>query len=172
MLCISCPDSLNLCDSSPFLSLPSIRTFYSTHLAIHHYPNLTTAVGITHHTHSQFYHRSLLACLPLCFQSNSHSHKHKCTFLAFVMYLLRHHLVPFEQRYLTSPTKILEPDIKYEKVHLRQVLHSLRAREILLTKYENRGCPECVILSGCEFTRTSISALRRECNIWASSFLE
>lgn len=79
----------------------------------------------------------------------------------------------------TSPPSPLNNLCRYSKcrsqTHLVHLLHSSIAADTLLTRYENSGRPEqpeCIESSGRRFARTSISALRRECNIWASSFLE
>jgi len=140
----------------------------------------TTIVDPTHLTSIRNYIiNPLLACHLFSLIFPSHFPilaKVKCMLLAFVMYLLPHH--PFYSlnsdlcHYLP---KYWNQTDRYNKMRHIQPLHSSIAAEILLIKYENKGCPEQpgrTELLGFVFARTSISALRRECSMWASSFLK
>ena len=87
----------------------------------------------------------LLACHLFSFILPSHFPilaKVKCMLLAFVMYLLPHH--PLYS--LNDPCHCLpnywNQTERYSKMRHDQPLHSSTATEILLTRYENKGCPE------------------------------
>jgi len=156
----------------------SPRTLYPTHPATHHYPPLLQWISPISPIRNPIIH-PLLACSPLqCDPSDPLPIliKDKCTLLAFVMCLLRRH--PFCSLNIDlchHPPEYWSQTDRSNKMRLIQPLHSSRATEIFLTKYEKRGCPEqseYTELLWCVLARTSISALRRQCNIWASSFLK
>lgn len=165
----------------PFLFSPCISYILPPSPATHHYPNHPLLLWISSHPFAilSFIHYLLVHLFNVTLSIPP------SRFRKTQMYASRLCNVPTSTHPFCSLNNIRHYTPKYWSppgAHRRvrrgtfySTPHSSIAAEILLTKYENSGCPEqpeCIELSGCRFARTSISALRRECNIWASSFLK